>query len=78
MGLAGAVNSAVTGLQSQSTNIAITSDNIANSSTNGYKTVDGVFSTLVTTTEGSTLCSRGGVSITPKTLISQQGLIQST
>jgi len=78
MGLAGAVNSAVTGLQAQSTNIAITSDNIANASTNGYKNVQGVFSTLVTTSEGSTSFSSGGVSITPQTLVDQQGLIQST
>jgi flagellar hook protein FlgE len=78
MGLAGAVNSAVTGLQSQSTNIAISSDNIANASTIGYKSVQGVFSTLVTTPEGSTSFSSGGVSITPQTLVDQQGLIQPT
>ena len=49
MGLAGASNSAVTGLQAQSTYIAMASDNIANASTIGYKSVKGVFSTLITT-----------------------------
>lgn len=78
MGLAGARNSAVTGLQAQSTNIAITSDNIANASTVGYKAVKGAFSTLITSTGDSTSFSSGGVSITPETLISQQGLIEST
>lgn len=78
MGLAGARNSAVTGLQAQSTNIAITSDNIANSSTIGYKAVKGAFETLVTSTGDATAYSSGGVSITPQTLIEEQGLIEST
>lgn len=78
MGLAGARNSAVTGLQSQSTNIAITSDNIANASTVGYKSVKGAFSTLITGSGQANSYSSGGVSISPQTLVEQQGLIEST
>ncbi len=78
MGLAGARNSAVTGLQAQSTNISISADNISNSSTPGYKAVKGSFSTLVTNSGGTNSYSSGGVSISPQTLIEQQGLIEST
>lgn len=78
MGLAGARNSAVTGLQAQSTNIAITSDNIANASTIGFKAVKGSFSTLVTNAGASNIFSSGGVSVTPQNLIDSQGLIEST
>ncbi|MDB2415121.1 flagellar hook-basal body complex protein [Rickettsiales bacterium] len=78
MGLAGARNSAVTGLQSQSSAISISSDNIANASTPGYKAVNGKFSTLVTTSGVSTGYSSGGVSLTAKKLVDEQGLIEST
>ncbi len=78
MGLAGARNAAVTGLQAQSTGISISADNIANAGTTGYKAVRGLFSTLVTNTAGSASYSSGGVSVTAKPLIEKQGLIQST
>jgi len=78
MGLAGARNSAVTGLQAQSTNISISADNIANASTPGYKALTGQFSTLVTGGNSSAGYSSGGVSINAKTFVETQGLIEST
>jgi flagellar hook-basal body protein len=78
MGLSGARNSAVTGLQAQSTNISISADNIANASTPGYKAIKGQFSTLVTSSGASSGYSSGGVSIKAQTLVEQQGLINST
>ncbi|MCE3232338.1 MAG: flgE [Rickettsiaceae bacterium] len=78
MGLSGARNSAVTGLQAQSTNISISADNIANAATPGYKAVTGQFSTLVTTSGTSTGYSSGGVSVKAQSIIDKQGLINST
>jgi flagellar hook-basal body protein len=78
MGLAGARNSAVTGLQAQSASIAISADNIANAATPGYKSTTGLFSTLVTGTNQSAGYSSGGVSIKSKTIVETQGLVQAT
>lgn len=78
MGLAGARNSAVTGLQAQSTGISIAADNIANASTPGYKAIKSTFSTLVTNSGSSTGFSSGGVEVTAKNLIETQGLIEAT
>lgn len=78
MGLAGARNSAVTGLQAQSTSISISADNIANASTPGYKAIIGQFSTLVTNSDTSTGFSSGGVSVSAKSLIEKQGLVEAT
>jgi flagellar hook-basal body protein len=78
MGLSGARNSAVTGLQAQSTDISISADNIANASTPGYKAIKGQFSTLVTSSGSSNGYSSGGVAIRAQTLVEQQGLINST
>lgn len=78
MGLAGARNSAVTGLQAQSTNISISADNIANAATPGYKAITAKFSTLVTNSDNSTGFSSGGVNVNAQTLIETQGLIEAT
>lgn len=78
MGLSGARNSAVTGLQAQSTSISISADNIANASTPGYKAVKSQFSTLVTNTGSGVGYSSGGVSVNAKSIIESQGLIEST
>jgi len=79
MGLAGARNSAVTGLQAQSSSISIAADNIANASTPGYKATTGLFSTLVTNTGGASIgYSSGGVTLAPKTLVDKQGLLETT
>jgi flagellar hook protein FlgE len=78
MGLSGARNSAVTGLQAQSTSISISADNIANASTPGYKAVKGQFSTLVTGSSSSAGYSSGGVSVNAQSVIEKQGLIENT
>jgi flagellar hook-basal body protein len=78
MGLSGARNSAVTGLQAQSTDISISADNIANASTPGYKALTGQFSTLVTSSDNSIGFSSGGVSIRAQSLTEKQGLIGAT
>lgn len=78
MGLAGARNSAVTGLSAQSQNIAISADNIANAATPGYKSTIGQFSTLITGSDSSAGYSSGGVKLSPKTVVETQGLIQTT
>jgi flagellar hook-basal body protein len=78
MGLSGARNSSVTGLQAQSTAISIAADNIANASTPGYKAITGQFSTLVTNTTTGTGFSSGGVNVNAKNIIEKQGLIETT
>ena len=78
MGLASALNSAVTGLDTQSTNISIAADNVSNANTTGFKAVISSSSTLVTDAGASTGFSSGGVSTKNKRLIEEQGLIEST
>jgi flagellar hook protein FlgE len=78
MGLAGARNSAVSGLQAQSSGIAISADNIANAATVGFKAIKGAFSTLVTDSGTSLGYSSGGVNIQSKALVEAQGLIEAT
>jgi flagellar hook-basal body protein len=78
MGLASARNSAVTALNTQSTNISISADNIANADTPGFKSVVASASTLVTDSGASTGFSSGGVTNQSKRLVEKQGLIEST
>ena len=61
MSLTGALNTAVSALKAQSTAIAMISDNLANSSTYGYKTTSPSFASLVTGATTSTSYSSGGV-----------------
>lgn len=78
MSLYGALFAAVSGLTAQSTKIAVISDNIANTSTIGYKSGQGIFTTLVTNAGGGTAYSPGGVLGGNKAQISQQGLLSAT
>jgi flagellar hook protein FlgE len=78
MGLNGAMSSGVSGLNAQSTSLSISGDNIANSTTVGFKSGQAVFSTLVTTSGPTTTYSSGGVNARNRQLISKQGLIQAT
>ena len=78
MSLFGALNSGVSGLSAQAAAMGVISDNIANSSTHGYKGTVSRFSTLVTSAATDNSYTPGGVSMHPHTLINQQGLIQST
>ena len=48
MSLSSGMNAGVAGLSANSTRLAVISDNIANSNTNGYRKADVDFSALVT------------------------------
>ncbi|GAB3129346.1 flagellar hook protein FlgE [Novispirillum itersonii] len=78
MSLAGAMNTAVSALKAQSQALAMVSDNLANSSTSGYKAVTTRFSTLVTQQFSSTSYPSGGVFSTVRQNVSAQGLVTST
>jgi flagellar hook protein FlgE len=60
MSLSSSLNAGVAGLSVNSTRLAIISDNIANSSTNGYRRADVEFASLVTPS-GSNSYTAGGV-----------------
>lgn len=78
MSLAGAMNSAVTALKSQSTALAIISDNLSNSTTTAYKANTTSFKTLVTQSYSSTAYYSGGVSASVRQNLSAQGTITTT
>ncbi len=78
MSLYGAMFSGVSGVLSESQNMAIISDNISNVNTVGYKAGHSIFSTLVTQAPTSTSYSSGGVSATPFFNIARQGLLNSS
>ncbi|OSQ37029.1 flagellar hook protein FlgE [Thalassospira mesophila] len=77
MSLSSALNSAVLGLNAQSTSLGVISGNISNSGTVGYKDSAASFSSLVTTPGSSTQGYANGVTTTTLTNISSQGLVQS-
>jgi flagellar hook protein FlgE len=54
------------------------SDNLANASTTGYKTTTGMFDDLVTGSSSASQYSSGGVTISGRQNITQQGLLQAT
>lgn len=62
MSLSSGLNAGVAGLQVNATRLAVISDNIANSNTNGYRRADVDFSSLVTDSSGSRY-SAGGVTV---------------
>ncbi|MCC9624141.1 flagellar hook-basal body complex protein [Thalassospira sp. MA62] len=78
MSLFGAMISGVSGLNAQSQNLGVISDNISNLNTIGYKGTVGRFSTLVTSSATDTRYTPGGVRFHPTALISKQGLLQAT
>ena len=63
MSLSSALNAGIAGLSANATRLAVISDNIANSSTNGYRRADVDFTSLVTPS-GSNSFSAGGVTAT--------------
>lgn len=77
MTISSSLNAGVAGLQSNATRLAAISDNIANSSTYGYKRVQTDFSSMVTSATGGTY-SAGGVRSTNSRLIDQSGSLVST
>jgi flagellar hook protein FlgE len=78
MSLLGAMNSAISALNAQSQAISMISDNLANSSTYGYKTTSASFESLVTASGSTTSYSSGGVTASSRSDISAQGLLTTT
>ena len=77
MTISSSLNAGVAGLQSNATRLASISDNIANSSTYGYKRVTTDFQSMVISSAGGTY-SAGGVRATTERLIDQRGSLVST
>ena len=77
MTISSSLNAGVAGLQSNATRLASISDNIANSSTYGYKRVTTDFQSMVISSKGGTY-SAGGVRATTERLIDQRGSLVST
>ncbi|NJL07831.1 MAG: flagellar hook protein FlgE [Methylacidiphilales bacterium] len=77
MSLSGALNSSVSALKAQSTAIAVVSDNLANSSTYGYKTTIASFEALVTGSSSAGY-SAGGVLSGTRSNIAAQGQLTRT
>ena len=77
MTISSSLNAGVAGLQSNATRLASISDNIANSSTYGYKRVQTDFSSLVISSSGGSY-SAGGVRATTQRLIDESGSLVST
>ena len=78
MSLSGALSSAISALNAQSSSLAMISDNISNADTTGYKTTSDLFEQLVTASSNSKAYSSGGVSVSSRTNITQQGLLATT
>lgn len=77
MTISSSLNAGVAGLQSNATRLASISDNIANSSTYGYKRVTTDFQSMVISSSGGTY-SAGGVRAAAHRLIDQRGPLVST
>jgi flagellar hook protein FlgE len=78
MSLFGALMTGVCGLDAFSQALSVTSSNIANVNTTGYKDSESDFSTLLTSTMGSGDASSAGVVATTSQDITRQGLLTST
>ncbi|GLT12368.1 flagellar hook protein FlgE [Sulfitobacter porphyrae] len=77
MTISSSLNAGVAGLQANATRLASISDNIANSSTYGYKRVSTEFESLVISSRGGAY-SAGGVRANTQRLIDQRGPLVST
>lgn len=77
MTISSSLNAGVAGLQSNATRLASISDNIANSSTYGYKRVSTDFESMVISSSGGSY-SAGGVRATNTRLIDERGPLVST
>lgn len=77
MTISSSFNAGVAGLQANANRLASISDNIANSSTYGYKRVQTDFHSMVTSANGGSY-SAGGVRATTSRLIDQSGSLVST
>lgn len=77
MTISSSLNAGVAGLHSNATRLATISDNIANSSTYGYKRVTTDFQSMVISSTGGSY-SAGGVRATTQRLIDERGSLVST
>lgn len=75
--VAGILNAAVSGLSLSAQRIAAAADNIANTSTNGYKRAD-IQAKTITTRQSTTAYAAGGVQAVSRPLNSVQGLLASS
>ncbi|MFS0850803.1 flagellar hook protein FlgE [Novosphingobium panipatense] len=78
MSLYSALYAGVSGLNAQSSAMATVADNITNVNTVGYKGTSAQFQSLVTGGSMTSNYSAGGVTATPKALISKQGMLQAS
>ncbi|SDG55523.1 flagellar hook protein FlgE [Bradyrhizobium sp. Rc2d] len=78
MSLTGALSSAISALSAQSQSLSMISDNIANSDTTGYKTTSAMFDALVTASSNTSSYASGGVTVSGRANITQQGLLAAT
>lgn len=77
MSLYGMMRTGVSGMAGQSSRLSTVADNIANSSTNGYKRANTEFSSLIIPNPPGSYAS-GGVTTTVRYAIAQQGNLQYT
>lgn len=77
MTISSSLNAGVAGLSVNASRLAAISDNIANSSTFGYKRMESDFHSMVISGNGGTY-SAGGVRVTNQRLIDQRGALLST
>jgi len=78
MSLSSAVNSAVSALNAQSAALALVSNNLANTSTIGYKTTSASFSAMLAGSAGAKSAVSGGVLETAVADVSAQGLLTAS
>ncbi|PZQ97625.1 MAG: flagellar biosynthesis protein FlgE [Cereibacter sphaeroides] len=78
MTISSSLNAGVAGLNANATKLATISDNIANSSTYGYRRVEADFSSMVLQGGSSAKYSAGGVRASTMRLIDQKGPLVST
>ena len=77
MGLLGAMNSAVSALDAQSTNLSLISNDLANSSTTGYKTVSASFADVLSGLSTTSTYDGGGVTSSALQSVTTQGTIET-
>lgn len=78
MTISSSLNAGVAGLAANANRLATISDNIANSSTYGYKRVETDFHSMVISSGRGGAYSAGGVRVTTQRLVSQSGSLVTT
>jgi flagellar hook protein FlgE len=78
MSLYGAMVSGILGLQAQTQQMGMISDNISNVNTVGYKRSAAQFSTLITDAPTATSYTPGGVQARPRQFVSNQGVLATS